>query len=263
MINTLCFQALQRSLLGLMLFGLLWCGESHARGKDQGPAYFRKGTEALRKGQYYQATQLLQKSLKTLSHWGLAHLELARAMQFNGDPMKAIEGHLQKALTSLPRNPRAQLFAGQFYEAQGRAQKALPHYQKAVKLGHFAPTACLRASALLLSSNKGARAIPCLKKLLQRKPAPQETYRLLAKAHQQTGQWDAAARWWQQAVARQPDSLALLQTVFAFYQQHIDQQPAPIKRRWRRDRRQLQRKLRKLLPRKTYRRLRPLLPSKR
>ena len=121
----------------------------------------------------------------------------------------------------------------------------------------------VRAATLQLAARQGAKAIKCLTALQMRRPIPNNTHFLLAKAHQQAQQWQAAAQQWEKALSKRPKSLTLLRKVFSFYQQHTDKQPTALKRRWKQAQYKLQRRMRKLLPKKKYRRLRPLLPSRR
>jgi tetratricopeptide (TPR) repeat protein len=247
-----------RRLLLLLLF--LPIAHAHA---SSGPALFQKGRKAFKKGQYYQAVQLLTKASKQLPHWGIIHLELARAMRFNGDPASAIARHVNAAAKAIPRNPRVHQFAGEFWESLGQNKKALSHYQKAIKLGYYAPTPCLRSARILLSQNNPQQALPCLRALLKRRQRPPQAHFLLAQAYTLTKQPIKAGTHWMKAYQYRPNSIVLLQRVFLFYKQHIPKRNPELKRVWLKSLRMLQARLRKMLPKEKKRRLRPLLPSSR
>lgn len=248
----------------LLVLVMGWPGEvALCSGQRSGPSLFRAGVKALKKGQYDRAVQLLQEAHKQLSHWGLVHLELARAMQFSGMGGQKVAYHVKKATELIANNPRAQLFAAQFWESQGQNKQALVHYQKAMKLGHYAPTACLRAATIWISQQQAKRAIPCLRKLRKAYVRSDRTHFLLALAYQQSGDVVKAGTNWMRALSKRPNSLALLQRVYLFYKQHVPKEPPSLRREWLRIRRNLQTRLRKMLPKKKQRRLRMLRPSSR
>ncbi len=231
---------------------------------NSGPQIFAAGQLALSQGKYAKALKLLRRALKLLPHWGHVHLEYARALRYNSGSPKLIAAALQKAQRLLPQtNPRVPLFAGLFWEGQGEREKAAKYYSLAMKLGHSDPRACLRASRIWLSMQQGAKAIPCLRRLLARRRSVGESHTLLAQALTQNKEIKEASKHWILALSYQPLSLTLLQQVYLFYAQYTSTRPRNERRRWKKTFRRLERRLKRLLPKKHKRKMRMLQPSRR
>lgn len=252
---------LQRILLSLVLV-LLWGNLAVAR--ESGPRVFSAGQLALSQGKYSKALRLLRRAVRLLPHWGHVHLEYARALRFTGGEPKKIEAALNEARRLLPRsNPRVPLLAGLFWEGMGQRAKAVKYYSEAIRLGHPASRACLRASRIWLSMQEGPKAISCLRRLLRRRLSLDEAHALLARALAQNKQIKEASRHWILALSRQPNSLIVLQKVYLFFAQYAASRPRRGRRAWYRTLRGLERRLKRLLPRKRKRKMRMLRPSRR
>lgn len=238
--------------------------KAHAAPPQSGPRLFSAGQLALDQGKYAQALKLLRRAAKLLPHWGHVHLELARALRYNGAPLEQIARSLKKAQTLLPAtNPRVALLAGLFWEGRGEADKALQAYRRTIKLGHPSAQPCLRAARIWLSRQQGRDAISCLKNLIQRGKARADAHHLLAQAYTQAQQLQDAARHWTIALSYQPNNLQVLQQVYVFYAQHTRSQRGRRRAQWRRTLRRLKRRLKRLLPRSRKRKMRMLRPSSR
>lgn len=229
-----------------------------------GPQTFYAGQKALEKGKYVKALRLLQKAAKLLPHWGHVHLELARALQRNGAPLRDIKKALLQAQKLLPpSNPRIHWMMGLFLEGQGERFQALQSYAKAIKLGHLSAKPCLRASKIWLSFQQGKSALPCLQKLLKKGRSKAEVHPLLAEAYTQTKQLNKAESQWLLARSYRPLSLSLLQQVYLFYARFTPTRRGRQRWRWKRKLKRIERRLKRLLPKVKKRKMRMLLPSKR
>lgn len=228
-----------------------------------GPQLFKAGRKAFQKGEYYKAKKWLLQASKKLPHWGFIRLSLARAMQFNGDPAKEIAPHVIQATQLIPKNPRVHLFAGLFWEGQGKTKRALAHYQKALQLGHFSSKPCIQAARIWIAQKQWSKAIHCLEQQLKKRQPPSSIHFLLAQTYEKTGKIVRAGTHWMRALSYRRHSLVLLQKVYMYYTQHTPREPPALRREWLRIRRRLHKQLLRALPKQKKRRLRPLLPSRR
>ena len=143
------FHVLCRSSLGFLLVGALLCIQAQSLAENtNGYKEFTKARKALKSGDAELALKHLRKALKTLSHWGLVHLEIAVAFRQLGEFGKEANEAIKQATRLLPKNPRAHLFAGFFWEGAGEPKKAHHHFLRAVQLGHPSPEGCLHAARL-------------------------------------------------------------------------------------------------------------------
>ncbi len=241
---------------------LLNLSSPHLARAQNGSTLFIQGIQALDKGHYQLAIKLLKKAQKKLPHWGLIHLELARALQFDGYPPPEILPHLKKALKLIPKNPRVHAQIALLWENYGQPQKALLHYSKALQLGDTRAFVCLRATRLWLPQNKAHLAIPCLLKLLRHGRELTQTHLLLAQAYERLQKPILAQQHYKKVLAQRPLWLPLLKMLFRFYQMQLLRDPKHT-RRWKRELHHIRRLILRVVPPRKRRKLRPLLPSRR
>ncbi len=248
----------------LLCLGILFASQAFAAPAQTGPQIFYAGQKALEKGRYVEALRLLRKASKLLPHWGHVHLELAEALQRNGAPLKEIEAALVQAQKLLPStNPRIHWMMGLFWEGQGERYKALRSYIQAMKWGHLSDKPCLRASKIWLSFNQGKQAIPCLLTLLKKNRSKAEAHHLLAQAYTQDNQVEKAEVQWTLARSYRPLSVPLLQGVYLFYVRFAPTRRGRQRWKWMRKLRRIERRLKRLNPKKRQRKMRMLRPSRR
>ena len=85
-------------------------------------------------GRFNQATQSFQHATTLRPKWGLAHLQLGKALQSaTPDSPKALEA-LQKAVELSPTNPRAHLELGRHRKDSGDCTQAFPSFKRALEL---------------------------------------------------------------------------------------------------------------------------------
>lgn len=223
---------------------------------------FMAGRKALAEGDADLALKHLRNARKTLSHWGLVHLEIAVAYRQLGEFGQEARVAVQEAVRLLPQNPRAHLFAGFFWEGAGESKKAHHHFLRAVELGHPSQDACLHAARLALRFKRHQDVLPCLQILRRQTKYERAAHLLLAQNLEAISRIQESAYHWRWLSAR---SYALfeLQLCLSFFLRYADQQSPKNKRSWRADIQHIERKLRSLAPHSPKRDLRPLLPSKR
>ena len=251
-----------KSFLFLVVFCL--CFVSDVALAEDGASLFRHGQKALDQGNYQKAISFLRRAVKLLPHWGLIHLELARALQFDGTTPKEIFLSLDKALKLIPNNPRVHARSALVWEGMGNIKKALKHYKKALQLGDTRPFVCLRATRLWLLSKQGKKAISCLKRLIRHKRERGQVHFLLARSYEQDRQYEKTAEQFAYALIYRPNWIPLLKMAFVFYSRYIQLGlSSSKKRRWKRKIRDIRETINRLIPSRKKRKLRPLLPSRR
>jgi tetratricopeptide (TPR) repeat protein len=236
-----------------------------ARGfADSGEGYkaFLEGRRLLAKDDPEAALVQLRKALKSLSHWGFVHLEMAQAFRKLGESGKEAKRAIEEATRLLPTNPRAHLFAGYFWESAGKPQRALRHFRQALLLGHPSIGACFHIAQFALRINEKAHHLGCLQQLSRFPQYRERANLLMAKHLQARGAWVEAARHWR-IVSLTSNTLFKLQETLAFFTNHLSAQEKPIQAQWRRDIERIERKIRQIAPKRSKRNLRPLLPSSR
>ncbi|MCB9637969.1 MAG: hypothetical protein H6727_03580 [Myxococcales bacterium] len=257
------FHLLCRRFLGALLIGTLLCVQAQSLAENtNGYKAFTAARKALKNGDAELALKHLRKSLKTLSHWGLVHLEIAVAFRQLGEFGKEAGEAIKQATRLLPQNPRAHLFAGFFWEGAGKPKKAHYHFLRAVQLGHPSPEGCLHAARLALTYGQQKEVLACLQTLRRTVKYERPAHLLLAQSFEAAGKIDDSAYHWRWLTARSL-SVFELQRCLAFFLRHIDKQPKKTQRTWKTEIKYIERKLEKLAPKRPDRRLRPLLPSRR
>lgn len=243
-----------------LVFGVLSWGVGSV--EAGGPKLLLAGQKAMDGGDYEKAISLLRRAAKELPHWGIVHLELARALQFNGSGVKKVRGPLFRALKLLPSNPRVHIQAALFWESQTKEDKALSHYEKAIKLGYSGENVCLRATRLWMARKRGKKAVSCLRSLLRRRKSPAQVHFFLARIYEGQKKLSTASGHIRSALSFRPTWLPLLRYAFLFYNRHYEAQPRDVRWDWKRYLLSLRKRLKVLIPQQPRRRLRPLLPSR-
>ena len=248
--------------LGLVLVCLFGVGIRSFADGGEGYKAFLEGRKLLAKDDPEAALVQLRKALKSLSHWGFVHLEMAQAFRKLGELGKEAQRAIEEATRLLPTNPRAHLFAGYFWESAGKPQRALRHFRQALALGHPSAGACVHVAQFALRINEKAHSLACLQQLSRLPQYRERAHLLIAKHLQARGAWVEAARHWR-IVSYTSNTVFKLQETLAFFTNHLNAQEKPIQTQWRRDIVRIERKISQIAPRRSKRNLRPLLPSSR
>lgn len=257
-----CLGSVKRVVLSAWVVGLLCVQARFPAEASGGYKAFLAGRKALAEGDADLALKHLRDARKTLSHWGLVHLEIAVAFRQLGEFGQEARVAVKEAVRLLPQNPRAHLFAGFFWEGAGESKQAHHHFLRAVALGHPSQDACLHAARLALTFKRNQDVLACLQTLRRQTKYERAAHLLLAQNLQELGRIQESAYHWRWLSAR---SYAVfeLQLCLSFFLRYADQQPPRDKRQWRVEIQRIEQKLRGAAPQSSKRDLRPLLPSKR
>jgi tetratricopeptide (TPR) repeat protein len=135
----------------------------------------------------------------------------------NQDPIRAVEMALQ-AVSADSSDYRDHVWLGQVLAASGeaRAKEAEDHLRRAVELDGQAPEGWIALVRFLAGRGQAAAAEAAVAQARAKLP-PARSALTLAQCYDAVGKVDAAREQYEKAVAAQPDDLAVLRGVSAFY----------------------------------------------
>ncbi len=156
-----------------------------------------------RLGQSEAAIAQQKIALQQLGNRPDAHYNLAVILAEAGHLEAAIQ-HYQTSLTLDPENINAYNNLGTLLGQQGKLLEALAYYQRAVAIAPHHFNAQNNLAVTLAKLNRLEEAIPHFEQALALQPSALAHHHL-GQIYQRQGQPEAAARQFEQAIARQPD----------------------------------------------------------
>ncbi|HAA55462.1 MAG TPA: hypothetical protein DCE42_11945 [Myxococcales bacterium] len=209
---------------------------------------FFAAQKALDRGEVERALPMLKKAAKELSHWGIVHLELAKALMRADATSAEIAASLNKAMKLIPNNPRVYELAGKHWLEQGREQKALANFARAIKMGLPSPTPCLQATKLWLARGEVDKPLACLKTLYRKGQKKDVVDVWLARCYTKKGDIRTAATHWYRALPKHQKSVDVLQQALLFYITHIKAQHWRVRKDWKKQIKELRAQLLLIAP---------------
>jgi tetratricopeptide (TPR) repeat protein len=147
---------------------------------------------------------LFEHMLALTPNEALVHNNLGTTLKFEGKLDKALS-HFRKALQLRPDYAEAHNNLGAVLEAQGKLDEAASHYRKAMELKPNLVNALYNLGKTLQSQGKLDEAVSCYRQALQAKPNDAPTHCILGYALQSQGKLDEAIGHYHQALQIKPD----------------------------------------------------------
>ncbi len=221
------------------------------RESDGALAWFKRGVEFSRSGDYLSARTRFQRARSLAPHWALPHLEIAVCHLMTDNDRKIIGQALREAVRLGKEIPRAHYLYGVYLQEAGQRQEAIQHLVKSLQLRPSLADARFRLAILYVEEGRQEQGVHQLQLVVKQKPSHLGAHRNLAVLFEQSGQLEDAEQHLQLISRLHPLNAYHLTNLAKFYKRVG--WPDKAKLAFRRSER--------IDPTKDQRRLRPLRKS--